>query len=456
MIPASVTLPADFRDLDPTSPIHPMPAQYDAVVIGAGIIGTAIAFALSKNGWHTLVVDPRPGAGQGATSSSLAMVRTQYSTREGTALAWEGFHCWQDWSAFLDLDTDEPIAPFHPAGVLTFKTPNNGFLKQQLEFSRELGIPYQEWPLSKLQRTFPDWNLNTFGPPVLSGNPRFGTSSKEELRSVFFPKGGYCPDPQLAAHNLQRAAQQHHAEFRFGCAVEGIHADNGRVTGVTLSNGEKISCQIVVNAAGPHAEAISALAGLAQAHKIKTRVIQHETVHIHCPQAASADHTPIMLYDTDIGSYVRADTGENILTGSVGAQDEVELPVDPDDFDRNLSPQAIEPLYRLAQRIPTLGIPNTLSGVADLWDVSDDWIPIYDRTDLAGFYVAIGTSGNQFKTAPAVGELMTTLINACENGKDHDHEPVTFRLTRTGHTIALGFFSRNRQPNPASSLSVLG
>jgi sarcosine oxidase subunit beta len=163
-----------------------------------------------------------------------------------------------------------------------------------------------------------------------------------------------------------------------------------------------------------------------------------------------------MLYDTDIGSYVRADTGENILTGSVGAQDEVELPVDPDDFDRNLSTQAIEPLYRLAQRIPTLGIPNTLSGVADLWDVSDDWIPIYDRTDLAGFYVAIGTSGNQFKTAPAVGELMTALINACENGKDHDHEPVTFRLTRTGHTIALDFFSRNRQPNPASSLSVLG
>ena len=30
-----------------------------------------------------------------------------------------------------------------------------------------------------------------------------------------------------------------------------------------------------------------------------------------------------------------------------------------------------------------------------MYDVSDDWIPIYDRTDLDGFYVAIGTSGNQ-------------------------------------------------------------
>ena len=50
---------------------------------------------------------------------------------------------------------------------------------------------------------------------------------------------------------------------------------------------------------------------------------------------------------------------------------------------------------------------------------------------------------------------MTALVNACENGADHDREPIQFLLSRTGHTINLGFFSRNREPNPASSLSVL-
>jgi len=30
-------------------------------------------------------------------------------------------------------------------------------------------------------------------------------------------------------------------------------------------------------------------------------------------------------------------------------------------------------------------------------DVSDDWIPIYDKSDLKGYYQAIGTSGNQFR-----------------------------------------------------------
>ena len=57
-----------------------MTERFDVVVIGAGIIGTSIAFSMSKAGWGVLVVDPLAGSGQGATSSSVAMVRTQYST----------------------------------------------------------------------------------------------------------------------------------------------------------------------------------------------------------------------------------------------------------------------------------------------------------------------------------------------------------------------------------------
>ena len=433
-----------------------MTERFDAVVIGAGIIGTSIAFSMSKAGWRVLVVDPLAGSGQGATSSSVAMVRTQYSTLEGSALAWEGFHCWQDWSGFLNLESDEPVAPFHLAGVLTFKTANNGFLEHQLEFSRQLGIPFEFWSVSRLQSLFPSWDLSSFGPPVISDDADFGARSDAELETVFFPKGGYCPDPQLAAHNLQRAAEQHGAHFRFGEAVTGIDIKDGHVSAVTLSGAEQISCRVAVNAAGPHGQSINALVDPNGQQRIRTRVVRHEVAHLRCADAATSDASRIMLYDTDIGGYIRADTGDSILAGSLGARGEVELAADPDDFDRNLSPQSIEPLYRLAQRIPALGIPNTLSGVADLWDVSDDWIPIYDCTDVAGFYMAIGTSGNQFKTAPVVGELMTALISACEQGTDHDQDPISFRLQRTGHEINLGFFSRNREPNPASSLSVLG
>lgn len=110
----------------------------------------------------------------------------------------------------------------------------------------------------------------------------------------------------------------------------------------------------------------------------------------------------------------------------------------------------------IALRIPDLRIPNQIQGVVDLYDVSDDWIPIYDKSDLTGFYMAVGTSGNQYKTAPVVGKMMAELILQCENGKDHDKNPVVFHLKHLKRDISLKFYSRLREINKESSFSVLG
>jgi sarcosine oxidase subunit beta len=83
-----------------------------------------------------------------------------------------------------------------------------------------------------------------------------------------------------------------------------------------------------------------------------------------------------------------------------------------------------------------------------LYDVSDDWIPVYDRTDLPGFYVAIGTSGNQFKNAPVVGDLMTAVI---EN-RDHDSAPSLMNLDSLDRSINLSFYSRNRDIQKTASV----
>jgi sarcosine oxidase subunit beta len=66
--------------------------------------------------------------------------------------------------------------------------------------------------------------------------------------------------------------------------------------------------------------------------------------------------------------------------------------------------------------------------MADLYDVTDDWIPNYDKSDLPGFYLAVGTSDNQYKTAPVVGKMMAEVMVQCENGKNHDKDPVGFHL----------------------------
>jgi sarcosine oxidase subunit beta len=113
-------------------------------------------------------------------------------------------------------------------------------------------------------------------------------------------------------------------------------------------------------------------------------------------------------------------------------------------------------VLRLARRLPNLGVPNEKKGVVDLYDVSDDWIPIYDKTDLDGFYVAIGTSGNQFKNSHIAAYCLTKLIQSVEGGQDHDSDPGTVDMPHTGLTIDMSAFSRNRESNQASSFSVLG
>jgi sarcosine oxidase subunit beta len=91
-----------------------------------------------------------------------------------------------------------------------------------------------------------------------------------------------------------------------------------------------------------------------------------------------------------------------------------------------------------------------------MYDVADDWIPIYDRSSLPGFYMAIGTSGHQFKNAGAVATLMADLIVACEGGWDHDSNPLQHRMPYTGRVLNLGAFSRLRAINRDSSFSVRG
>jgi sarcosine oxidase subunit beta len=130
---------------------------------------------------------------------------------------------------------------------------------------------------------------------------------------------------------------------------------------------------------------------------------------------------------------------------------------DPDNFNRSVTQvQWQRQVYRLAQRIPDLQIPNEPKGVVDLYDVTDDWIPIYDKSDLPGFYMAIGTSGNQFKNAGGVGHMMAELIVACENGHGHDNDPVQVKMPYTGLELNAGFYSRLRTINENSSFSVLG
>ena len=82
-----------------------MNEKFDAIIIGAGIIGACTAYELTKKGYKTLSIDKLPEAGHGSTSGSCAIIRTYYSAFETCALAYEGWHYWKDWAGYIGKDT---------------------------------------------------------------------------------------------------------------------------------------------------------------------------------------------------------------------------------------------------------------------------------------------------------------------------------------------------------------
>ena len=434
-----------------------MKKRYDAIIIGAGVIGAAVAFELAQKGCRTLNVDKLPAAGYGSTSGSCAVIRFHYSTPDGVATAREGYYYWINWPEYLAAEDELGLVNFINTGCLVFKTELNQYLKNVMTSLADLDIDYEELDIAQIKARYPFLDTRKYFPVKLPDDHDFAEPTGDAVGgAIFIPESGYISDPQLSTHNLQRAAEARGGRFIFNAEVVSIRKKDGRVAGVTLKDGTQIDAPIVVNVAGPHSYIINRMAGVEEGMNIKTRALRQEVCHVPPPDGINYRKEGVMISDSDIGCYSRPETGNHILVGSEDPECDEREWVDPDNYDRNFSKQWTAQVLREAQRIEGLRVPNQMQGVVDLYDVSDDWIPIYDKSDLPGFYMAVGTSGNQYKNAPVVGAMMAELIDKVEAGHDHDNSPVQFYMKYTGRAFNMGFYSRLREINPDSSFSVVG
>lgn len=441
----------------PTNPFGSTDLHFDAVIVGSGVIGCAVAFNLAKQGYRTLNVDALPAAGYGSTSSSAAVVRTYYSTLDGSAMAFEGYHAWKNWPDYLGCAESSELARFIETGTMVMKTKANGYLEKVLRSAELLGIDHEQWSPDQIRQALPGYNLDCFAPAKKMNDDSFGTPTGGEISGgVYFPQGGYVDDPQLAARNLKTAAETFGSTFLFKTKVVGISVTENRVTGVELDNGQTIAAPIVVNAAGPHSGKVNNLLQGDPGMNIRTRPLRQEVVQISPPETLGYSRSGLIVSDNDIACYIKPGSGGQLMIGSENPHCDLPQEVDPDDFSRDLSDRALTYAYRYSQRLPELGVSQHPVGVADLYDATDDWLPIYDRSNVDGYYLAIGTSGNQFKNAPIAGRLMAELIIYCEDGGRQDKEPLQFKLSQVDHTINTATFSRKRNINQDSSFSVLG
>ncbi|GCD93697.1 NAD(P)/FAD-dependent oxidoreductase [Embleya hyalina] len=429
----------------------------DVVVIGAGVMGSSIALELARAGRRVTVVDKAGGVGLGSTGASSAIVRFNFSTHAGVAASWEALFCWRAWPEHLGCEVADPVR-FERCGLALLDVdaaPRGAYLP----LFDAVGVPYEEWDADTLAARIPGLDTGRYWPPRRLDDEGFWAPATGTLGAVFTPDAGYVSDPQLAAQNLAAAAKRHGAEFRFRRTVTAIESTAGRVRTVVLDDGSRLACATVVNAAGPWSGRVNELAGVGADFTIGVRPLRQEVEYLRAPDGYNPEGAAgVAVADLDLGVYLRGEVGGGLLVGGTEPEcDPLQWLDDPDQANPNPTRAVFEAqVTRAARRLSGLTVPNRARGVVGVYDVADDWTPIYDRTELDGYFVAMGTSGNQFKNAPLVGRMMATLIEAVDNGADHDAHPVCFVGTHTGERIDLGAFSRRRSVNTANSGTVFG
>jgi sarcosine oxidase subunit beta len=157
--------------------------RYDAIIIGAGIIGANLGFEMSKSGFKTLNIDKLPAAGYGSTANSCAIVRCHYSTWSGVAMAYEGFHYWKDWADYLETEDERGLAGFVQCGGV-FVGNDERYSEKVLPLFDEIGIEYEVWDTGALTSRIPGIDTGEFAPPKRPEDDAFWEDPPHQITSA--------------------------------------------------------------------------------------------------------------------------------------------------------------------------------------------------------------------------------------------------------------------------------
>src|SRR3989304_496437 len=112
-----------------------MKQTFDAIVIGAGVMGASIAHNLSQRGLKVLILE-RQTVAVGATGASSGLVRMHYDIEVDAALAWQRFHFFRNWREQIGGECG-----FKRTGFLQIVSPEkNDQLRGNVEMQKRIGI----------------------------------------------------------------------------------------------------------------------------------------------------------------------------------------------------------------------------------------------------------------------------------------------------------------------------
>ena len=352
-----------------------MKSSAEVVIIGAGIMGCAIAHALAERGQTDVLVLERDQIGRGATADAAGGIRQQFSTETNIRLATYSVRVWENFFERFGIDIG-----FRQQGYLFLLTDpaQEPDFRRNLELQQRLGVP-SCW-------VSPD-EIATLNPTVVRDDVIGGT---------FCPEDGWC-DTSGATAGFAQAARRLGVTFAEETPVTGIRVEADRVQGVETPGGA-ISTPLVIVCAGPHTRQVGALAGAT------LPVDPYRRMSFITEPFEQAPPTLPMTIEFSSGLYFHPESS-GFLFG-MGNRAE------PSSFTKTVDEDwMLTTVEALVRRAPVFEDANVMRGWAGFYEVTPDDNPLLGYVDgLAGLAVAAGFSGHGFMQGPAVGACLAELI----------------------------------------------
>jgi len=351
----------------------------EVVIVGAGIVGSSIAWHLTQAGCrNVLLVERESHQGKGSTGKSMGGVRAQFATPVNIQMSLYSIPFYASFEERLGLPSE-----YRPQGYLFVATnPSHlDYLRTNQALQKSLG-------LTRVQ--------------MLSGAEI--VAMVPQLRSDDILGGSFCPtdgfvDPYSVMTAFTTRACENGAVLWRSTRVTGIHLQDGRISGVETTRGP-VSSPVVVNASGPWAAQTAALVGVdLPVEPLRRMLVPTEPFD-------GVSHAIPMVVDMTNGFHFRPESLGFLLAWN----DPEETP----GFKQDFEPSFIEKvLTRAADRVPcfeNLAV-NPKRAWAGLYEMSPDHHAILGPVPaVPGFFCANGFSGHGAMHAPATGKILSDLI----------------------------------------------
>ena len=358
-----------------------MGKNFDAIVLGSGVVGASTAFHLSKLGGLKVCIVERGEPCSGGTAKSCAIVRSHYSVPSNTALtlaSLEMFAAFKDW-----LEDDEAESGFVNSGYLILAPDGDMADKMRVNLTKQTGVGAETFEVSPGE--------------ALAQHPLL---KLDDVALIGFePRSGYA-DPYLTTASFLNAVRRRGSEVKTACPAETLLLDGQRVKGVVTTEGE-LHADLVVSALGPWTRQITSSLGL----QIPLEISRHTVLTFRGGSPYARDLPVVKDLTTANKMYFRPAAGGVVLVGTGDHGDPLAMVDDMDeavgeDFVLHQGGQLVRRLADFEQAAPT-------ASWVGAYDITPDWNPVLGPVPgIEGLILAYGFSGHGFKLAPALGKVL--------------------------------------------------